>query len=215
MYEVCLPTPPHRHHNITATVAEAKTATVSPVRRPSSFRVKSTSTSDNRPITSVLPLASTVKNRMLKLLRRTNSTRATTTGPNSSSTGALVGGDMVISNKRYSMAECRRPPTNAAVEPPSSRAVLAEPFPMALGTVAPLTGSAAQAKTSTTESSFVIPLKTSGANKPSAVSNKEKLIRIKEGERVQRLRMHSEARRHSRQQQQQQRQQQQQQQKVS
>ncbi|XP_065199677.1 MAP/microtubule affinity-regulating kinase 3 isoform X8 [Planococcus citri] len=274
MYEVCLPTPAaphHRHRSITAAeikTAAAATTGISPVRRTSlagrSFSVGKTrsssrastttdtngGTANDAAPTSVIPLASTVKNRVLKLLRRSNSTRAASSANtggvlNSSSTSALGStGGMVISNKRYSMAECRRPPTSATTtiieQPPTSRAVLAEPFPLALGTVLPVTipatpatavnntppapvaaastGAAAGAKSASSatspanDSSFVLPLKTSNSGKPSAVSNKEKLIRIKERERVQRLRMHSEARRHSRAQQQQQRQQEQQQQ---
>ncbi|RZF33141.1 hypothetical protein LSTR_LSTR004827 [Laodelphax striatellus] len=61
-----------------------------------------------------MPLVATLKSQMLRLLRRSKSTRV----PPSSSA-------MVIPNKRYSVLV------------PESPSVIVEPFPMALGTLAP------------------------------------------------------------------------------
>ncbi len=193
MYEVCLPTPPHRQQCITAACAELKNASApSKASCASRFELRSTAAAG-------IPLAATVKNRMLKLLRRSNSTRGTRE-THTSVTSAFGSGGIVISNKRYSMAGGAG---RVVVEPPSSRALLTEPLPVALSMAAPLPTSVSAVSQFSKNATAIEDTKhtpsTSGSNsKPSTVSHKEKLARVKEGDRVMRR-----ARKHSRQTQQQ------------
>lgn len=145
-----------------------------------------------------------------------------------SSSYIFENGGMVISNKRYSVVSdftaegleqpVITPPVVAIMQSNSATRVVLKP---AITTNIISSASGRSSSASVTNNSFSQSKKSptlanSASSAPSSrisgcklstVSNKEKLIRIKEGERVQRLRMHSEVRRHNRQQLQQQQQQ--------
>ena len=76
-----------------------------------------------------MPLAATVKSQMLRLLRRSKSTRGPPSGSSKSSSRKNGGGDtaMVIPNKRYSVLVDSPPSPNNGVVP------IVEPYTMALG----------------------------------------------------------------------------------
>ncbi|KAJ9584779.1 hypothetical protein L9F63_020867, partial [Diploptera punctata] len=76
-----------------------------------------------------MPLAATVKSQMLRLLRRSKSTRGHQSGSSRSSSRKNGGGDtaMVIPNKRYSVLVDSSPSPNNEVVP------VVEPYTMALG----------------------------------------------------------------------------------
>lgn len=249
MYEVSTPTSPHhRRQSQTAEVRNKSSqsvhsakATTAPILSGVSH-VKRTASLDARAVPAVsansaLPLASTVRNRVMKLLRRANSARGErrekgVCNSSGSSSGFGSTGGMVISNKRYVMkSEQPLSPPPACAVPCRTRIVSGNNSPLA---TLPSVSSTATASTvfanarplvvessvyqsngvDTEENSPVerpttttfASISTRNMGRSSAISHKEKLIRFKEGERVLRLRRHSEARKLSRQLQQQQQQ---------
>lgn len=241
MYEVCLPTPQHRHHSILINKSTTHSQLVHryiPWTIFSYLNVrKLTSSFEDQPITGEVSLTTSVKDRMLKFLCRSNSTRATSSKTEArwqqnvsysvtSSSYTFKSGGMVISNKLYSVVSgltavgpeqpVITPPVVAIMQPTSAtRVMLKQTTTTNIISSASGTSSASVTNNSFSQSKKLATLTNSASLAPSSrisgtklstVSNKEKLIRIKEGERVQRLRMHSEARRHNRQQLQQQQQ---------